>query len=92
MFVSTTYGSAPTSGGKNESCVCAACACGDIGCTRNVTSIVQRWPVKGCRIFHFIIDFLFKKFILAQMDYRAYISPVLFQIFLYTTYAFRDLV
>lgn len=75
MFVSTTYGSAPTSGGKNESCVCAY-ACADIGYTRNVTFIVQGWPVKECRIFHSIIDFLFKKFIRAQIDYGAYISPV----------------
>lgn len=89
MFVSTTYGSAPTSGGKNESCVCAcACACADIGCTRNVTSIVRRWPVKGCRIFHSIIDFLFKKFTIGQMDYSgAYTNYIpIFQIFTYARF------
>jgi len=31
----------------------------DIGCTCNVTFIVQGWPMKGCRTFHFI-DFLFE--------------------------------
>lgn len=40
----------------------------DIGCTCNVTFIVQGWPVKGCRIFR-AIDFLFENF--ARAERRA---------------------
>jgi len=46
MFSPTTYGNAPTSGGKNEPGARARSS----ACTRDVATIVhQGWSVKGCR-------------------------------------------
>lgn len=49
----------------------------DIGCTCNVTFIVQGWPMKGCRVSH-SIDFLYENLIRAESTtrYRRRISMI----------------